>query len=153
MEMDRALGEARLMVEDIVSSSQSTIASLPVLKGSGSSIPASANLSWSPDGKSLVFEFGRGNADRVIYLASVNGTSLVKLADSAHAPAISADGKCLAYISDEQVFLLDLTVDSAAPVLLADLPPGREISDFRLDKLGWRPQTVNTAFQELIAEQ
>jgi len=151
IEMDRNLGEARLMVEDIKSSSKTAIASLPIPKGSGSSLPSSANLSWSPDGKSLVFEFGRGNSDRVIYLASAAGSGLVKLAESAHAPAISADGKCVAYISDKQVFLLDLTVPSPPPILLASLPAGREISDFRLDKLEWRPGTLSSAFQQLMA--
>jgi Tol biopolymer transport system component len=153
VEMDRNLGEARLMVEDIKSNSKTTIASLPIPKGSGSSLPSSANLSWSSDGKSLVFEFGRGNSDRVIYLASAAGSGLVKLAESAHAPAISADGKCVAYINDKQVFLLDLTVPSALPVLLANLPAGRETSEFRLDKLGWRPDALSTAFRELITTQ
>ena len=153
IEMDRNLGEARLIVQDIKSNSKTTIASLPIPKGSGSSLPASANLSWSSDGKALVFEFGRGNSDRAIYLASTDGSGLVKLAESAHAPAISADGKCVAYISDKQVFLLDLTVPSAHPILLANLPAGREISDFRLDKLGWRPEALSTAFHELIAAQ
>jgi Tol biopolymer transport system component len=101
-------------------------------------------LSWSADGKSLVFDFGRGANDRAIYLAHMDRTGLVKLADTAYAPAISADGKCLAYISDKQVFLLDLTGVSLTPttitpVLLADLPTGRSIADYRLDKLQWKP--------------
>jgi hypothetical protein len=63
--------------------------------------------------------------------------------DSAYAPTISSDGKCLAYISNKQVFLLDLTrvssSSTATTIFLADLPAGRAISDYRLDKLGWKP--------------
>jgi hypothetical protein len=104
-------------------------------------------LSWSSDGKSLVFDFGRGAADRAIYLTYADGTGLVKLADSGHAPAVSADGRCLAYVSNKQVFLMDLTglpltPPTAAPMLLAGLPAGRAIADFRLDKLQWRPGTI-----------
>jgi hypothetical protein len=145
VDMDRSLGEANLVVQSRVDSAdKAVIASIPIPKGSGSSIPSSANLSWSSDGKSLVFDFGRGATDRVIYLASIDGKGLVKLADAAHAPAISADGKCLAYISDKQVFLIDLNNISSTsmipkPVLLANLPTGRAIADFRMDKLQWRP--------------
>lgn len=114
--------------------------SLPIPKG----FPDIANLSWSPDGTKLVFEFGGSASDRAIYLVYADGTGLVKLANSAHAPTISADGRCIAYISNKQVFLLDLTDISltsttGTPVLLADLPVGRSIADFRLDKLQWRP--------------
>ena len=143
--MDRISGGAILMVQDL--ETRAIIAlpgGLPIPKGSGSSIPDVANLSWSQDGTKLVFEFGRTMTDRAIYLAYAAGTDLIKLADSAHAPAISADGKCLAYISDKQVFLLDLTSISltsppSMPLLLADLPAGRSNADFRLDKLQWRP--------------
>jgi hypothetical protein len=53
----------------------------------------------------------------------------------------------LVYISDKQVFLLDLTGISSAstsetPMLLADLPAGRPNADFRLDKLQWRLGTI-----------
>lgn len=145
VEMDRSLGEANLVVHSRVDTDDKVvIASIPIPKGSGSSIPSSANLSWSSDGKSLVFDFGRGATDRVIYLAYTDGKELVKLADAAHAPTISADGKCLAYISDKQVFLIDLNNISSTstipkPVLLATLPTGRAITDFRLDKLQWKP--------------
>jgi Tol biopolymer transport system component len=144
--MDRSSGVAVLMVQDLETGAIISLSeSLPIPKGSGSSIPESANLSWAPDGKSLVFEFGRSASDRAIYLANANGTRLIKLANSAHAPAISADGRCLAYISDKQVFLLDLpgissTSTTITPVLLADLPAGRSNSDFRLDKLQWAPR-------------
>jgi len=148
MEMDRTLGEAHLVMEKVADDNKVVVASLPIPKGSGSSIPDSANLSWSSDGKTLVFEFGRGNSGRAIYLAYADGTGLIKLADSAHAPAISADGNCLAYISDKQVFLMDLTGVSltstpATPLLLADLPIGRSIADFRLDKLQWGSETTS----------
>ena len=138
-EMDRVLGEARLVVENFESGSKTTLATLPIPKGSGSSIPNAANLSWSYDGTKLVFEFGRGASDRVIYLANADGSGMVKLVESAYAPTISSDGNCLAYISNKQVFLLDLTHTSATPLLIADLPDGRSISDFRLDKLQWQP--------------
>jgi hypothetical protein len=54
------------------------------------------------------------------------------------------DGKCLAYISAKQVFLIDLTVASVPPppLLLADLPAGRSIADSKLDKMQWRPPIV-----------
>jgi Tol biopolymer transport system component len=142
MEMDRNLGEARLVVEKFEQGGKDLISSLPIPKGSGSSIPESANLSWSWDGKAVVFEFGRGMSDRAIYLAYTDGSGIIKLADSARTPAISPDGNCMAYISDKQVFLMDLTNISltsttATPLLLGDLPVGRSIADFRLDKLQW----------------
>lgn len=143
VEMDRSLGEARLVAEEMATGGKVVIAILPIPKGSGSSLPESANLSWSPDGKALAFDFGRGATDRAIYLAYADGRGLVKLADSAHTPSISADGRCLAYISNKQVFLIDLSStpsnSAPTPVLLTDLPAGRAIADFKLDKLQWRP--------------
>ncbi|HXD10670.1 MAG TPA: hypothetical protein VN653_11455 [Anaerolineales bacterium] len=141
MEIDRSVGEARLVVEESANN-KFVIAALPIPKGSGSSIPTSANLSWSADGKVLVFDFGRGAFDRVVYLAHADSSGLIKLADSAYAPAISAAGDCLAYISNKQVFLMDLTAVSMTStkrtsLLLADLPAGRSIGDFRLDRLQW----------------
>jgi Tol biopolymer transport system component len=146
-EMDRDLGEAHLVAEEIATGVKVVPATLPIPKGSGSSLPESANLSWSPDGKALAFEFGRGATDRAVYLAHTDATGPIKVADSAHAPAISADGRCLAYISNKQVFLMDLTglsltSKTATLVLLADLPAGRAIADFRLDKLQWRPGMI-----------
>ena len=137
--MDRISGGAILMAQEMETGATSLLGSLPIPKGSGSSIPESANLSWSADSKTLVFDFRRGASDRTIYLAHVDGTELVKVIDSPYAPSISADGKCLAYISNKQVFLLDLTGVSSpsatTPLLLADLPAGRGIADYRLDKL------------------
>ena len=141
IEMDRSLGEARL-IQIGGDPSVLVLATLPIPKGSGSSIPDSANLSWSKDGTKLVFEFGRSASDRAVYLAYADGSGLVKLVDSAHAPSISADGNCLTYISDKQVFLLDLTGTTSTPLLLADLPVGRSIADFQLDKLEWKPGTT-----------
>ena len=59
-------------------------------------------------------------------------------------PSCTADGKCLAYISNNQVFLMNLTsvfsnATAASPLLLADLPTGRDIPNFKQDKLQWRP--------------
>ena len=144
IEMDRSMGEANLVVNKVDTGDKVVIANIPIPKGSGSSIPSSSNLSWSPDGKTLIFDFGRGMTDRAIYLVNADGTGQIKLVDSAYAPTISADGKCLAYISHKQVFLLDLTDVSVTsmpgtPILLADLPGGRSNADFRLDKLQWRP--------------
>jgi Tol biopolymer transport system component len=140
--MDRTSGIAVLMVHEVSTGAVTSLpVSLPIPKGSGSSIPESANLSWSPDGRFIVFEFGTSLTDRTIYLAYIDGTELIKLAEEAHAPAISGDGRCLAYVNNKQVFLLDITDVSATstPMLLADLPPGRSNADFRLDKLQWRP--------------
>jgi WD40 repeat protein len=144
MEMDRNTGEARLVSQEMASGNRNVLGTLPIPKGLGSSLPESANLSWSVDGRSLVFDFGRGANDRAIYLAHVDGTGLVKLADTAYAPAISTDGNCLAYISDKKVYLMDLagaslSSSTSTPLFLADLPAGRGIPDYRLDKLQWRP--------------
>ncbi len=143
IEMDRELGEARLVSQEIATGSKAILGTLPVPKGSGSSLPKTANLSWSADGRSLVFDIGRGANDRAVYLAYADGTGMIKAMDAGYAPSISADGKCLAYISDRQVFLLDLTSISltATPVLVADIPVGRAIADYQLDKLQWRPGT------------
>ena len=141
--MDRAAGAAILMKVDTETGAVvDLLGSLPIPKGSGSSIPRSANLSWSPDGNFIIFEFGRYETDRSIYLAYTDGTGLVKVVESAHAPAVSADGRCLAYISNKQVFLIDVghtSSTSPSPVFLADLPLGRAIADLRLDKLQWKP--------------
>ncbi len=144
MEYDHDIGEARLHLEHLTTREVAILGTFPIPKGSGSSVPKTANMSWSADGKSIVFDVGRGANDRVIYLADVDGTHLVKVVDSGYAPAISSDGKCLAYISEGQVFIMDLanppsnsTTD--ASVLLSELPTGRAIPNFELDKLQWRP--------------
>ncbi|MDQ2692982.1 MAG: hypothetical protein M3Y68_13170, partial [Chloroflexota bacterium] len=102
------------------------------------------NLSWSPDGTFLVFDFGQFASQRAIYLVRADGSGLMQIIESGYAPAVSSDGRCLAYISGKQVFLLDLaeTLSNSAsttPVLLADLPAGRTVADTRLDKLQWKP--------------
>lgn len=143
IEYDRDKGEARLATQKPSKGEYRLLGTLPIPQNPGSSVPEAANLSWSPDGSALVFEFGRSATDRIIYLADTDGTELVKLVDSAHAPTISGDGKCLAYISDKQVFLLDLSNlsqnSAPSPMQLADLPPGRAATGFQLDKLQWRP--------------
>jgi dipeptidyl aminopeptidase/acylaminoacyl peptidase len=143
MEYDRDKGEARLSTQKLSRGEYRLLGTLPILRNPGSSVPEAANLSWSPDGSALVFEFGRSATDRAIYLAYADGTGLVKLVDSAHAPTISGDGKCLAYISEKQVFLLDLSNlspnSAPSPVLLAELPTGRSITSFLLDKMQWQP--------------
>jgi len=139
MDYDRNLGEAKLYSEDLMSRELTILGALPIPKGSGSSIPNVANLSWSQDGSKLIFEFGRGAADRAIYNANTNGSGMVKIVDSAHAPSISADGNCLAYINNKQVFLLDLSSSQFEPFFLANLPAPRGTTDFRLDQLQWQP--------------
>jgi TolB protein len=144
MGMDRTTGEARLVVEELATGSKSVLATLPIPKGSGSTIPDAANLSWSPNGDAIIFEFGTSASDRVIYLAYTDGSGLVELAISGHVPAISADGNCLAYINDKQVFLIDLstvsqTTEPPTPLLLVDLPVGNSIAGFKLDMLQWSP--------------
>ena len=145
MSYDRELsGQAELWIEDLSTYEVAILGTFSIPKGSGSSVPDTANMSWSADGKSIVFDVGRGANDRVIYLAHADGTGMVKVVDGGYAPAISADGKCLSYISNKQVFLLDLSnvssgSKSSIPLLLADLPVGRNIADYRLDKLQWRP--------------
>jgi Tol biopolymer transport system component len=143
-EMDRDLGKARLVAQEFSSGDKTTLATLPIPKGSGSSIPDAANLNWSQDGTKLVFQFGINAADRAIYLAYADGAGLIKIVKSAHAPTISGDGNCLAYISNKQVVILDLNEillasNPVTPMLLVDLPKGKGASDFRLDKLQWRP--------------
>jgi Tol biopolymer transport system component len=141
MEMDRNTGDAHLLAEEMSTGRKTVLGTLPIPKGSGSSLPEAANLSWSADGKSLLFDFGRNAVDRAIYIAHADGSGLIKLVESAYAPAISTDGQCLAYISDKQVFLMELTgtSSSSTPLLLADLPVGKGIPNFKLDKLQWRP--------------
>jgi hypothetical protein len=147
MEYDRDLGEARLVLEELTSHEIAYLGSLSIPKGFGSSVPETANLSWSPDGKSLVFDFGRSPTYRAVYLAKIDGTEFFKVADSAYAPAISDDGKCIAYISNYEIFLVDMTSVSANPatavsMALADLPSGRGMINFKQDKLQWRPGTT-----------
>lgn len=143
IEYDRDDGEARLFTANVTTGERALLGTLSVPKNPGSSLPESAHLSWSTDGKLLVFDHGRGEADRVIYLAHTDSTGVVKVAEG-HAPALSADGRCLAYINEKQVFLLDLTSITSnttpeTPLLLADLPAGRGPADFKLDKLQWSP--------------
>lgn len=65
-EADRSAGEARLVVED--ESGKGVIATLPIPTGAGSSIPGTANLTWTSDEKALVFEFGQYKTRRAVYL-------------------------------------------------------------------------------------
>jgi Tol biopolymer transport system component len=143
MEIDRNAGEARLMAEGVATDSEVVLGTLPISTGSGSSIPETANLSWSADGKFVVFDFGGSPGLRSIYLAHADGSGMTEVVKG-YAPSISADGKCLAYISNKQVFLLDMSTVSvdpatAVPVLLADLPTGRGTPNFKQDRLLWKP--------------
>jgi Tol biopolymer transport system component len=143
MKYDHDVGEASLMTLDLISRELAWLGTFSIPKGSGSSVPTTANMSWSEDGTSIVFDVGRGANDRVIYLARVDGTELLQVVDAGYAPAISSDGKCLAYMNNKQLFLLDLTASSKSvtttPFLLADLPAGKGVTNYQLDKLQWRP--------------
>ena len=141
---DHERGKAELWTEDLTTYEVAILDTFPIPKGSGSSVPETASMSWSTDGRFVVFDLGRGANDRVIYLARTDGTGLQRIVDAGYAPAISPDGKCLAYIHNKQVFLLDLNSVSEnspghAPFPLADLPAGRAIADYRLDRLQWKP--------------
>jgi DNA-directed RNA polymerase specialized sigma24 family protein len=63
--------------------------------------------------------------------------------EAGYAPAISSDGKCLAYMNNKQLFLLDMTAISnsvaTTPMLLGDLPARRGDPNYQLDKLIWQP--------------
>jgi Tol biopolymer transport system component len=144
MEYDRDDGEARLFIQNLSMGNIELLGTLPIPRGSGSALPQLGNLNWSADGAIVAFDFGLYPSDRAIYLAYTDGSGLVKVVEGGHAPTISADGRCLAYISNKQVFLMDLTQVSstsamAAPMFLADLPAGRGRADSRLDKLQWQP--------------
>src|SRR5690606_5250982 len=124
VEMDRESGQARVTVEEIASRDKTVLGTLPIPQGTGSTIPKSGNVSWSSDSTFLVFDFGQFASQRAIYLARTDGGGLIQVIESGYAPAISPDGRCLAYIHNKQVFLLDLAEDPsrAVPILLADLP-------------------------------
>jgi len=144
VEMDRESGEANLIVNEFTSGIKTILATLPIPKGSGSTIPEVANLNWSQDGSKLVFEFGKAASDRAIYLAYTDERDFIKVVDSAYAPTISADGMCLAYIKDRQVFLINISAISIgqispAPLLVSDLPAGRSNGGFKMDMLQWNP--------------
>jgi Tol biopolymer transport system component len=134
--------ETRLIVED--QGSESVIAAVPFENAVPGSTVSSANLSWSPDGKFLVFEAGGKDSNSSIYLAYADGTGLIKLVEAGHEPAISADGNCLAYIQDQQVYLLNLAqlslpMTEAESIWLAELPPGRGTLYVELERLQWKP--------------
>jgi len=136
IEMTGDSSEVRLVIENLRAEAAPATYSIP--PELDFSIQNSSNLSWAPDGKSIVFEF-RKNGVPAVYLVDLDGAWL--LSESAHAPAISADGRCLAYISNKQVYVLDLATATSSSaitpdILLADLPVWRG-ADIRLDKLQW----------------
>jgi hypothetical protein len=143
MEYDHEFGEARLISQDLTSYEPVILGTFPIPKGSGSSVPITANMIWSADGRSIIFDVGRGANDRVIYLAHIEGTELIKVVDAGYAPAISEDGRCLAYMEGKKLILLDLSslssTGSTTTVELANLPAGKGGPNYQLDKLQWRP--------------
>lgn len=135
---DRTTGEMKLIREDLATNEQTTLGTLPIPTGSGSSLPEVANLVWSADGTRIAFEFGRDQAQRAIYLMQADGSGLTPLLNAAHTPAFSPDGQCLAYINaQKQVLVLSLADLTMPPLLLGDLPTGRAIASFKQDTLKW----------------
>ncbi len=139
MEYHHDLGEAQLWIENLTAHNATMLGTFPIAKGSGSSVPATANMSWSADEKSIVFDVGHGANDRVIYIAHTDDMDLTKIVDAGYAPAISNDGNCLVYMNDKQLFLLDLTETSSSSVFLADIPAGRGSPNYQLNKIQWQP--------------
>lgn len=140
MKYDRENGEARLIAEDLTTHEVEVHGGFTIPKGSGSSVPQTANMSWSSDGKWLVFDVGRGANDRVMYLAPMDRLDMLRSVGNGRAPAISSDGRCLAFMNDQQVFLMDLNqIETAIPLSIGDLPAGRGGSNYQLDKLQWKP--------------
>jgi Tol biopolymer transport system component len=139
VEYGRENGEARLTLQDLATRDMKIHGAFSIPKGSGSSAPQVANLSWSPDGKWLTFDAGRGAGDRTIYLASTDQPDLFQAIGNGRAPAISSDGQCLAFIKDRQVLLLDLTQLAATPLSIGKLPVGRGPSYYQFDRLQWQP--------------
>ena len=137
-------GEAQLVMEELATGKKSILGKMPISKNPGAALPYAANLNWSATAKFLVFDYGLFSSERPIYLAPIDGTGLVKVVDSGYAPALSSDGKCLAYINDNGVYLLDTsnlssTVRTTTPLLIAELPAGRGSPNAKQDKLQWRP--------------
>lgn len=144
LEYDRDEGEARLLTTNLATGEVAILGKMTIPRNPGASLPDSSNLSWSADGNFLVFDFGQYASERSIYLAPVDGSGLIKIVDRGYAPSISGDGNCLAYISDKQVFLLDLRgapsiSTTGTPLLLAELPAGRGTPNAKQDKLQWQP--------------
>jgi Tol biopolymer transport system component len=136
IEMDRELGEERLVIES--QSEKKTYASFPIPSGSGSALPAAGNLIWLPDGSALLFDMGTYASGRSVYLAHSEPAEIVQLVENGHAPAASADGHCLAFINGRQVFLMELDQPSAPSFWVNELPESQGPIDERLDQLQWR---------------
>jgi Tol biopolymer transport system component len=136
-EKDRAAGEARLVVDS--QGSSITAASFVIPSASGAFIPISGSLSWTPDGSALTFTYGQYASDLTLYRVQADGSGVTDMTGPVIAPAISRDGRCLAYLSGKQVFLLDLAADDpgAQPLLMVELPPGRRTANNRQMQLGW----------------
>jgi hypothetical protein len=144
LEYDRDIGEARLFTTNLGTGERIIVGNMSIPRNPGASLPDAANLSWSADGKFLVFDLGQYDSDRVIYLAPIDGSGMHQVVEHGYAPAISTDGKCLAYIHDKKVFLMDVntissTTATATPLLVANLPDGRGNPYFKQDRLQWRP--------------
>ncbi|MFT4112796.1 MAG: S9 family peptidase, partial [Silvibacterium sp.] len=112
------------------------------------------NLTWTPDGESIVyvrggdFEFPekpspnpallKDGIDQQIWIVPVTGGE-PRLLTNGQAPAVSPDGRTLAYLLKDQVWTLDLTQPGAKPAQLF-VGRGKE------DDLEWAPDSHALAF-------
>jgi dipeptidyl aminopeptidase/acylaminoacyl peptidase len=112
------------------------------------------NITWTPDGVSVIYARGgdfefpekpspnpamlKDGVEQDIWIVPVQGGEPRKLA-AGRAPAISPNGKTLAYLLKDQVWTLDLTTPDAKPAVLFQ---GRGTPA----SLGWSPDGNALAF-------
>ncbi len=110
-----------------------------------------AELSWSPDGKSLLFarggdfEMRRDNPnpalkpekpDQAIWTVSMDGSPAKKLTDG-HAPSFSPKGDLVAFLRDDKIFTMKASGEDVKTVVGAK---------GNLDGLTWSPDGETLAF-------
>jgi TolB protein len=88
-------------------------------------------LTWSPNGKLLAFSVcAGGGCRRGIEVVRVDGRGLHRVADDAHAPSFSPDGKALVYEGDTDSW-------GDPPAIVVKRLGGRAR---RIVSVGWQPQ-------------